>query len=111
MGHVGLVGIPLLDPYHIKHTKGVVMANLDIEALNNLNMSKQEQLSFHLRSNFYPQLPDFVITTFINAFKRYWDYLIDIEELQIELSTVYNGDLSQYGFYNFLNDEDLEEDY
>lgn len=25
MDHVGLVGIPLLDPYHIKHTKGVVM--------------------------------------------------------------------------------------
>jgi len=27
--HVGHVGIPLLDPYHIKHTKGAIMYKLN----------------------------------------------------------------------------------
>ena len=84
------------------------MPNLDIEALNDLNISKENQLKMHLQGNFYPPLPDFVITTFINAFKRYWDNHMDIDELKRELQTVYIGDLSDYGFYNFLNDNDLE---
>jgi hypothetical protein len=85
------------------------MPNLDIEALNDLNISKESQLRMHLKGNFYPHLPDFVITTFLNAFKRYWDYHIDIDELKRELSNVYTGNLSDYGLWNFLNDDDLEE--
>jgi len=83
------------------------MPNLDIQALNDLNISKESQLRMHLQGNFYPHLPEFVVITFINAFKRYWDYHIDINELQRELSNVYTGDLSDFGFYNFLNDDDI----
>jgi len=86
------------------------MPNLDIQALNDLNISKDAQLKMHLQSNFYPHLPEFVIKTFINAFIQYWNYDIDIKELENELSSVYKGSLSDYGFYNFLNDDDLIEE-
>jgi hypothetical protein len=34
--------------------------------------------------------------------------MTNIEGLQKELSRVYKGGLDQYGFYNYLNEEDLE---
>jgi len=87
------------------------MPNLDIQALNDLNISKESQLRLHLTTNFFPNLPQFVVKTFIDAFKQYWNYDIDIRELEDELAIVYKGSLSDYGFWNFLNDEDLEDAY
>jgi len=77
------------------------------EDLKDLNFDNYSALSIHLNSNFYPPLPSFVKKIFLDAFQSYWAELIDIDELQKELSRVYKGGLDQYGFYNFLNEEDL----
>jgi len=77
------------------------------EDLKDLNFDNYSALSIHLNSNFHPPLPSFVKKIFLDAFQSYWAELIDIDELQKELSRVYKGGLDQYGFYNFLNEEDL----
>jgi hypothetical protein len=68
---------------------------------------KAASLNMHLSSNFYPPLPAYVKKIFIDAFNLYWSYMIDINQLEKELSRVYKGGLDQYGFYNYLNDDDL----
>ena len=73
----------------------------------NLGLDRYQALSFHLTGNFYPPLPASVKKIFLDAFQLYWAELIDIDQLQKELSRVYKGGLDQYGFYNFLNDDDL----
>ena len=73
----------------------------------NLGLDRYQALSFHLTGNFYPPLPTYVKKIFLDAFQLYWAYSIDIDQLQKELSRVYKGGLDQYGFDNFLNDDDL----
>lgn len=68
-----------------------------------------ESLDMHLTANFYPPLPASVKKVFLDAFNQYWAHLIDIEGLTKELGRVYRGGLDQYGFYNYLNSDDLEE--
>ena len=70
---------------------------------------KANSLNMHLSANFYPPLPEYVKKIFIDAFNLYWAYMIDIDQLQKELSRVYKGTLDQYGFYNYLNEDDLIE--
>ena len=72
-------------------------------------MNKSQGMYVHLKSNFYPPLPDYFINRFIKAWERYWNEG-NVEKLQAELSEVgYKGDLNSYDFYTFLNDEDLSE--
>ena len=69
-----------------------------------------DSLQMHLTANFYPPLPDFVKKIFADAFNMYWARMIDIDGLAKELSRVYRGSLYDYGFWNYLNEEDLEND-
>jgi hypothetical protein len=68
-------------------------------------------LDIHLSSNFYPPLPPEVKRIFSDAFNGYWAGLYGVEGLEKELSRVYRGGLHQYDFWQFLNEEDLEEEY
>ena len=70
-----------------------------------------DSLQIHLGANFYPPLPNEVKKVFGDAFNMYWARMIDIDGLIKELSRVYTGGLHQYGFWNYLNEEDLENDY
>lgn len=77
------------------------------EDTQELGFDNYQALSIHLSSNFFPPLPAHVKKIFLDAFQLYWNELIDIHELEKELSRVYKGTLDQYGFYHFLNEEDL----
>jgi hypothetical protein len=70
-----------------------------------------DSLQIHLSSNFYPPMPNEVKKVFGDAFNMYWARMIDIDGLSKELSRVYRGSLGDYGFWNYLNEEDLEDDY
>lgn len=75
-------------------------------------MLKDRRLSLrlHLDSNFYPPLPESFKFKFLEVFEKYWDGG-DIEWLQEALNKIgYKGNLSDYGFFNFLNSEDIYED-
>lgn len=69
---------------------------------------RAESLQLHLGANFYPPLPGQVKKIFGDAFNMYWAGMIDVDGLQKELSRVYTGSLFDYGFDNYLNEEDLE---
>lgn len=69
---------------------------------------KAASLELHLTANFYPPLPNYVKKIFIDAFNLYWSHMIDVDQLQKELSRVYKGTLDQYGFYNYLYENDLD---
>jgi hypothetical protein len=75
------------------------------------NVGKYESLQMHLSSNFYPPLPKEVKVIFGDAFNMYWAGMIDMFGLQKELSRVYKGSLFSYGFDNYLNEEDLGDEY
>ena len=67
---------------------------------------KSMQLKLHLDCNFYPPLPNSFKDSFVEVFEKYWEGG-DAEWLQTALSNIgYRGSLNDYGFYNFLNDED-----
>ena len=87
------------------------MSKQDLIEYTTENFGKAKSLEIHLSSNFYPPLPGFVKQIFVDAFNQYWSGLTDIDGLQEELSRVYRGSLNDYGFYNYLNQEDLEEVY
>jgi hypothetical protein len=55
-------------------------------------------------------MPAQVKKVFLDGFNQYWAGLIDITGLSQELSRVYRGSLDQYGFYNYLNENDLYND-
>ena len=72
-------------------------------------MNKSQSLKLHLDSNFYPPLPESFKFKFVEVFEKYWD-AGDINWLQEALNKIgYKGDLNSYGFYNFLNEEDVYE--
>ena len=87
------------------------MSKQDLIEYTTENFGRAESLRLHLSANFYPPLPSFVKQIFIDAFNQYWSGLTDINGLEKELSRVYKGSLNDYGFYNYLNEEDLEEAY
>ena len=66
-------------------------------------------LQFHLNSAFYPPLPMYVKVAFLHAFEEYWDGKLNIYQLSeaLEERAGYVGDLGQYNFWQFLNEEDL----
>ena len=67
------------------------------------------QLRLHLYSNFYPPLPDSFKHSFVEVFEKYWEGG-DADWLKTALSKIgYKGSLNDYGFYNFLNEEDTYE--
>ena len=68
---------------------------------------RADSLQMHLTSNFYPPLPGEVKKIFGDAFNQYWAGQIDFEGLEKEVSRVYRGSLYDYGFWNYLNEEDL----
>lgn len=70
-----------------------------------------DSLQMHLSANFYPPVPNEVKKVFGDAFNMYWAGMIDVVGLEKELSRVYTGGLDQYGFWNYLNEEDLEDEY
>lgn len=86
------------------------MSKQDLIEYTKENFGKAQSLELHLSANFYPPLPSSVKKVFLDAFQMYWAFLIDVEGLQKELSRVYRGGLDQYGFYNYLNEEDMYED-
>jgi hypothetical protein len=55
-------------------------------------------------------MPEPVKKVFLDAFNQYWAYMIDVDGLLKELGRVYRGGLDQYGFWNFLHEEDLYND-
>jgi hypothetical protein len=69
-----------------------------------------DSLQIHLSANFYPPVPNEVKKVFGDAFNMYWARMIDVAGLEKELSRVYTGGLGKYGFWNYLNEEDLQED-
>ena len=72
-------------------------------------MNKSQSLKLHLNCNFYPPLPESFKFKFVEVFEKYWD-AGDIDWLQEALNKIgYKGDLNSYGFYNFLNEEDVYE--
>jgi len=75
----------------------------------NEHVGKAKSLELHLTNNFYPPLPAAVKKIFLDAFNLYWNFEIDLGRLEKELSRVYKGGLDQYGFYHYLNDDDLIE--
>jgi hypothetical protein len=72
---------------------------------------KAESLQIHLSANFYPPLPSSVKKVFGDAFGMYWAHMIGIDGLQKELGRVYRGSLNDYGFWNYLNEEDLYDEH
>jgi hypothetical protein len=72
---------------------------------------RADSLQMHLSANFYPPLPEFVKKIFGDAFNMYWAGMIDVPQLEKELSRVYTGGLDRYGFDNYLNEEDLGDGY
>ena len=72
---------------------------------------RAESLQMHLTANFYPPLPGFVKKIFGDAFNMYWAGMIDSQGLDKELSRVYTGGLDRRGFWNYLNEEDLNNEY
>jgi len=66
-------------------------------------------LQFHLSTAFYPPLPAKVRDLFVEAFQGYWDHDYDMDFLESKLRTDagYMGSLSDYNFWQFLNEEDL----
>ena len=87
------------------------MSKQDLIEYTTENFGRAKSLEIHLSANFYPPLPSFVKQIFVDAFNQYWSGLTDINGLEKELSRVYKGSLNDYGFYNYLNEEDLEEAY
>jgi len=85
------------------------MSKQDLIEYTTENFGRAESLKLHLSANFYPPLPSFVKQIFVDAFNQYWSGLTDIDGLQQELSRVYRGSLNDYGFYNYLNEDDLVE--
>ena len=72
-------------------------------------MNRSQSLKLHLDSNFYPPLPESFKFKFVEVFEKYWD-AGDINWLQEALSKIgYKGSLNDYGFFNFLNEEDVYE--
>ena len=72
-------------------------------------MNKSQSLKLHLDSNFYPPLPETFKNKFVEVFEKYWD-AGDINWLEKTLNKLgYKGSLNDYGFFNYLNDEDLYE--
>jgi hypothetical protein len=72
-------------------------------------MNKSQSLKLHLDSNFYPPLPETFKNKFIEVFETYWKDG-DINWLEKTLNKLgYKGSLNDYGFFNYLNDEDLYE--
>jgi len=72
-------------------------------------MNKSQSLKLHLDSNFYPPLPETFKNKFVEVFEEYWN-AGDIDWLQTSLNEIgYKGDLNSYGFFNFLNEEDVYE--
>ena len=70
-------------------------------------MNKSQSLKLHLNCNFYPPLPESFKFKFVEVFEKYWE-AGDIDCLQESLNKIgYKGSLTDYGFYNFLNEEDI----
>jgi len=87
------------------------MSKQDLIEYTTEHFGRAQSLEIHLSSNFYPPLPGFVKKIFLDAFNLYWAHKIDINDLEKELSRVYKGGLDQYGFFNYLNEEDLDYNY
>jgi hypothetical protein len=85
------------------------MSKQDLIEYTTENFGKAQSLELHLSANFYPPLPRYVKKIFVDAFNLYWSGMIGIQGLQKELSRVYKGELTDYGFYNYLNEDDLVE--
>ncbi len=70
---------------------------------------KASGLNFHLTTAFYPPLPDFVKQAFVEVFTEYWNYEIEIEDLDQQLAdrAYYTGGVGSYNFWQFLNEDDL----
>ena len=72
-------------------------------------MDKSQSLKLHLDFNFSPPLPETFKNKFVEVFEKYWD-VGDIDWLQTSLNEIgYKGSLNDYGFFNFLNEEDVYE--
>jgi hypothetical protein len=82
------------------------MPSLHYEDMKDQGTSDAVALEMHLAHNFYPPIPEAVKRIFINAFHSYWEGSTDMEGLEKEVAQVYRGSLYDYGFENFLREDD-----
>lgn len=67
-------------------------------------ISREQALEVHIRSNFYPPHPEFVVKSMLEGFRKYWAGKINVEAL---MKKCYLRDLEglyRY-FSSFLNEE------
>ena len=72
--------------------------------------TKEQGLSMHIQTNFYPPHPSYVVKSMKEGFNKYWNGEIDLTELQ---KFCYLRDLDGlYKYFGgFLNDDVNDEDY
>lgn len=72
-------------------------------------LSREQALRYHLTTNFFPSIPDFVQDEFVNVFQEYWNGDLDVSELDGTLAerAWYTGGINNYDFWQFLDPEDL----
>ena len=61
-------------------------------------ISREQALEVHIRSNFYPPHPEFVVESMLDGFRKYWAGKINIEEL---MKKCYLRDLE--GLYRYFS--------
>ena len=69
-------------------------------------LGKKEGLQMHLRTNFFPPHPNYVIESCVAGFEEYWDKKIGLDELKDKCYLRRVDGLYRY-FDAFLNEEDL----
>ena len=72
--------------------------------INCLNVSKEQSLLYHLKGNFYPPHPNYVINRVITMFKAYWRKRINKDLL---MNYLINKFVSKDGFYRYQFNEYL----
>ena len=69
-----------------------------------LNVSRELSLIRHLKGNFYPPHPDYIVNRVITIFKAYWRGRINKNLLMKYVTTKF---VSENGFYRYQFDEYL----
>jgi hypothetical protein len=64
--------------------------------------TKEQALEAHIRCNFYPPHPDYVVKSMKEGFQKYWNHEIDLKQLQKACYLRDQGGLYKY-FESFLN--------
>ncbi len=77
------------------------MAKEILHEIECLNISKELSLIHHLKGNFYPPHPDYIVNRVITMFKAYWRGRINKNLLMKYITTKF---VSEDGFYRYQFD-------